>query len=374
MPSRTSHSAILAAAGSRKTERIIDAALSMPDRRVLITTYTTSNQDQIVSRLEKKAGCVPRHIAVMGWFSFLIDQCARPYQRALTNEVFAINGMNFKGARGRYTKKAHLSYFVDRNGDLYRDGVSDFVVTLNARTGGAVIRRLENIFTDVFIDEVQDLVGYDLDFLDLLMASRVRLHLVGDHRQHTFSTNLGPRHRRYRGIGLLEWFQERRGVCALEQVTECYRCCQLICDFADRIYPNLPATTSVGVAQNSHQGVFQVCSDDVHHYVADFPSVTVLRYDKNTNTMKLAAINIGVVKGSTFERVMVFPTKPMLTFLIDGDPEKLTSREKLYVAVTRAQFSVAFVVPKPLPSVVPLYRSAAWPPGAPNPSAEEPRR
>ena len=75
--------AILAAAGSRKTEYIVDSALAITDGRVLITTYTNENQNQIIRRIEQKAGACPPHIQVMGWFSFLIAQCAKPYRLPL---------------------------------------------------------------------------------------------------------------------------------------------------------------------------------------------------------------------------------------------------------------------------------------------------
>jgi DNA helicase II / ATP-dependent DNA helicase PcrA len=71
---------------------------------------------------------------------------------------------------------------------------------------------------------------------------------------------------------------------------------------------------------------------------------TVLRWNRAANTLGLLAMNIGVSKGSTFDRVLIFPTKPMLTYIKSGDPTILASRERLYVAVTRARYSVAFVV------------------------------
>jgi DNA helicase IV len=269
-----------------------------------------------------------------------------------------IGGLNFKGARNRFTKKSSIAYFIDRNGDLYRDGVADFGVTLNGAANGAIVRRLEKILTHVFVDEAQDLVGYDLDVLDLLLASQIRVMLVGDPRQHTFATNCGNRNSKYRGVGLVDWFRERSAACPLEQVTCSYRCCQQICDFADAIYPDLPTTTSVGVSGTGHDGVFQVCVDDVDRYLSEFNSVTILRYDKIVNTKGLPALNIGVVKGSTFDRVMIFPTKPMLEFLGHREPKRLKSPEKLYVAITRARFSAVFVVPKPVSGSVPIYRCA----------------
>jgi DNA helicase II / ATP-dependent DNA helicase PcrA len=60
--------------------------------------------------------------------------------------------------------------------------------------------------------------------------------------------------------------------------------------------------------------------------------------------MGLPAMNIGVSKGSTFDRVLIFPTKPMLKYIKSKDLAALPAPERLYVAVTRARYSVAFVV------------------------------
>jgi DNA helicase-2/ATP-dependent DNA helicase PcrA len=169
MSSPNDNLAILAAAGSRKTEQIVESALGVTDGRVLITTYTNENQRHIVGRIEQKVSAIPPHISVMGWFSFLIAQGAKPYQRALTGEPLLIKGLNFKGRRDRFSRKSDLRYFLDDNEEMYRDGVSDFVCLLNEKTQGAVVDRLERVFRYIFVDEVQDLVGYDLDVLDLLL-------------------------------------------------------------------------------------------------------------------------------------------------------------------------------------------------------------
>lgn len=342
--------AILAAAGSRKTECVVETALAVDDGRVLITTYTEENQRHIVRRIEQKVGVMPRHITVMGWFRFLITQCIKPYQRALTCQSFMIGGLNFIGRRNRFRQKTNLQYFIDGNGDLYRDGVSDFAIELNNKTNGAVVDRLERIYSHILIDEVQDLVGYDLDVLDLLISSQINFTVVGDPRQHTFATNLGPRNRKYRGAELVQWFSERNGQCTLETRNYSYRCNQAVCDFADTIFPELPRTESRGVPASGHDGVFTVPANLLGEYLRDHEPVTALRYDKNANTCGLPAMNIGVAKGSTHDRVIIFPTKPMLTFLKDGDASKLKSPEKLYVAVTRARFSATFVVPDDWPN------------------------
>jgi len=312
---------------------------------VLLLTFTSENQRHIVRRLEHKAGTVPFHISVMGWFSFLISQCAKPYQRAHTREPLLIRGLNFTGRRNRYTRKSSLGYFLDGNHDLYRDAVADFVVSLNERTEGAVLRRLERVYSHIFVDEVQDLVGYDLDVLDLLLLSDIELVLVGDPRQHTYSTNLNQKHKKYQGAGLADWFEERSEICALEERCISYRSNQTICDFADALYPELPPTQSMDVPVSGHDGVFQVSVDDARSYYEKHYPVTALRYDRNADTAGLPAMNIGLAKGRTFDRVMLFPTKTMLRYLDDRDETKLKSRAKFYVAATRARFSFTLVVP-----------------------------
>jgi len=340
-----SNTAILAAAGSRKTEYIVEQALAAKGR-VLITTYTNENQNQIGRRIESKVGTIPSNITILGWFTFLIAQCARPYQLALTGEPLVISGLNFKGKHHKFAKKANVSYYLDNQGGMFREDVSDFVVNVNEQTNGAVIRRLENIFDCIFVDEVQDLAGYDLEVLDLIMTSNISLTMVGDPRQHTLSTTLGPKNKKYRGEGLRKWFAERADRCDLQTRDYSYRCNQHICDFADAIYPALPPTKSVEVLATDHDGIFYILGEQAQEYFTAHAPVTILRNDKNTDTRGLPAMNIGVSKGSTFDRVMIFPTKPMLTFLQDKDHTKLKAPERLYVAVTRARFSVVFVLPK----------------------------
>ena len=74
---------------------------------------------------------------------------------------------------------------------------------------------------------------------------------------------------------------------------------------------------------------------------------TVLRYQMSGE----GEWNFGACKGMGFERVLIYPTNPILKYLHDGLLEKLSKGKtveafdiaKLYVAITRARFSVAFV-------------------------------
>ncbi|MFI7434260.1 UvrD-helicase domain-containing protein [Micromonospora haikouensis] len=336
--------AVIAAAGSRKTQLIIEAALTDPGRRALITTYTQENLAQIRRRILEINGVIPRHVTTTTWFPFLIHQAARPFQSCVTGRIDHVRSLNFDGSRSRFTRRdSVLAYYFDRRGDMYRDGVADFACRADDASAGAVVRRLEAMYDDIYIDEFQDMVGYDLDFVDKLFASAVRVTVVGDPRQHTFATNNGQRNKKYRGAGIMNWIAERQHACELQVRAESWRCHQTICDWADRLYPALPQTKSRNLTETGHDGVFKVAEDDVLAYVAKY-SPKVLRDRVTASTLGLPAMNIGLSKGSTFDRVLIFPTQPMLKYLRTADLAALRAFDRLYVAVTRARHSVAFVV------------------------------
>lgn len=344
MPS-PSNRAIVAAAGSGKTATIIEEALGVTSGRVLIVTFTNENQRQIISRIERQAGGhVPAHITVMGWFSFLINEAIRPYQSFVTGEAGRIRDLNFIGRRHERAKRANLNYYLDKHNDLFRDGVADLACCVNSASEGRCIRRLEAIYSHIYVDEFQDLVGYDLDFIDLLLASSISVTLVGDPRQHTFSTNLSPRNKKYRGAGFVDWLVERDKVCVLEVRCESQRCNQELCDFADTLFPHLPATVALNTEDVPHRGVFVIARGTVAEYVDKWKPV-VLRESKRHDTCGLPAMNIGVAKGSTFDRVLIFSSKPMLQYVKSRDLSKLKTNDRLYVAVTRARYSATFVEP-----------------------------
>ena len=58
--------------------------------------------------------------------------------------------------------------------------------------------------------------------------------------------------------------------------------------------------------------------------------------------MGYTSVNFGASKGETYNRVLIFPNKPFKQFLLES--KALSSPEKYYVAVTRARYSLAFVL------------------------------
>src|SRR4051794_17783497 len=148
--------AIIAAAGARKTQTVIDRALAPGAGRVLLTTYTNENLRQIASRIQAVGGTIPSHVRLAGWFSFLLSDGVRPYQASLLGRAGVVGGLNFIGKRPQYVRSdAARHYYLDRNGDVYRDEMAALVCRINAASGGAVVKRLESLYDEILIDEVQ---------------------------------------------------------------------------------------------------------------------------------------------------------------------------------------------------------------------------
>lgn len=92
-----------------------------------------------------------------------------------------------------------------------------------------------------------------------------------------------------------------------------------------------------------HDGVFVIASADVAVYVEKYQP-QVLRLDVKTDCHGYPALNFGESKGLTFERVLIFPHKLGQKWLSTGELTHVEkSAAKMYVGVSRARYSVAFV-------------------------------
>lgn len=342
---QSNNTVVVAAAGSRKTTLLVEWALARSDKRILITTYTNEGINQIVSFIVAAVGYVPKHITVLTWYTFLLQDGVRPYRSYLTDRG-RVESINFKSQRNTFAKRSNANaFYLDRGNNVYSEGVSDFVYECNKRSNGRVFNRIAAIYDCIFIDEAQDLAGYDLELVDCMFDSSIETIIMADPRQVTFTTNKGQKNRQYKRSNVIEWFQKNRddGKCVIDERNECYRSNQIICDFSDRLYPNYPETISRNGTKTKHDGIFEVKPEEVHEYINTYHP-KILRYNKKSETMGYPALNIGLSKGQTFDRVLIFPTSPMKKYLQTKNISNAGDVAKLYVAVTRARYSAAFVV------------------------------
>lgn len=337
---------IIAAAGGGKTTRLAAMAHARGPARSAIVTFTNNSVRVVEDRLLEARAAVPTHIEVWSWYRYLLHELARPYQRTLLPR--RIEGLAWVEGRSvpYVPRRDVVPFFLNRDGRIYSDKLARFVVEANAETGGAVVARLALRFTTIFIDEVQDMAGYDLELLDLLLKSPIEIVLVGDHRQATYRTNNASKNKRFAGSAIIQkvWEWEEAGAAEVKYECETHRCNQSIANLADALYPDEPRTVSLNAATTGHDGVFLLGSSRVADYVAAF-NPQVLRYDRRTQCDALPALNFGESKGMTFDRVLIFPNKGCRKWIETGAREHVDgSAAKLYVAITRARHSVAFVL------------------------------
>lgn len=335
----------LAVAGGRKTQGIVDRCTTSDGERILVVTYTLANQKELRNRLAGK-GPLAARVEVQGWFSFLMNHWVRPYLPC----VFAgrrLRGLNFDGDPGRYATGA--GRFLDGEDRAYKLHLAQLACQTAEASGGAVCNRLERIYDRIYVDEVQDLNGWDLEVLLAMAGSEIQLSMVGDVRQALLLTNpRDQKNSRYKGVRIKEWFGllESKGVLEVTHSSTTWRCNQAIADFADSIFGDdweFEKTASKNGDSTGHDGVFVVHPDNLDTYMAAFEPSCLRHSAASARNLDLPFETFGMAKGMSVDRVLIAPTAPMTEFLKKGSPLGDQAACALYVAVTRARYSVAFV-------------------------------
>jgi DNA helicase-2/ATP-dependent DNA helicase PcrA len=350
---------IIAGAGSGKTTQLIQESLKIKDEQILISTYTEANANEIKNKFIKENGCVPPNITILTWFSLLIKHGVKPYQSVLFEDkvkgmilVSQQSAFRFKTKQGfpiYWGEKDFHKHYFTKETKIYSDKLSKLVCKINAKSEGKVIDRLVSIFPTVFIDECQDLAGYDLDILKLFSTNTKNLILVCDPRQVTYLTHNESKYKKYRN-GLIEDFL--RIECKkidfnidVKTLSHSYRCNQLICNYSNKLYSEIIPCDSKQNEVTEHDGVFLVDKKDITRYLEKFLPIQ-LRWNISNRSVNLnfEVYNFGQSKGLTFNRVLIYPTEKMLDWMQDHKNElNIETRAKFYVGITRARFSVGIV-------------------------------
>lgn len=347
----------LAVAGGRKTQGLVDHCKALPtDRHVLLVTFTQTNQQELIQRLSSQVG--DRHsMEVMGWYTFLLRHFAKPFL-PFKFPGERVGGFSFEGRPGQFAKGRHR--FMDSSNHLYACELGRLASELMAATP-ALLRRLECLYDEILIDEVQDLSGYDWEIVHGLLHSRIDIRMVGDVRQAVLSTNpRGQKNKQYGYAGALEWFLEREadGLLSISYATTTYRCRAEIAAFSDTIFDKswgFPETTSENHVDSEHDGVFLVHSKHVSQYVESYQPQCLRNTASSGKDFPLDFMNFKVSKGATFERVLIVPTAPIRTFIQKQECLEATPAAAFYVATTRARQSLAIIIDNPGNSKLPVW-------------------
>jgi len=345
---------LIAAAGSGKTTYLVREALSKTDS-VLITTFTEVNEEEIRGRIIREKGHIPDNITIQTWFSFLIQHGAKPYQDYITQkEITGLLLVNSQSAPYSSEEREPNRFYLTDQGQIYSDKLSKFVFKCEEKSNGLVFSRISKIFKNIFIDEVQDLAGYDLDLIKKLFQLNISTVLVGDPRQVTYLTHHEKKNQGYKDGKIDSFIRDHCKRLQIEIDTETlsrsHRNNEAICTFASRLYPQYPSSEPCECCSSEHvsehSGIFIIRPTDVDKYIKQY-NPKVLRYSE----AEVGELNFGASKGLGFERVLLFPTKTFLKYLKDGRLAKVVKGKEVpafvipkhYVAITRARKSVAIV-------------------------------
>ena len=361
---------LISVAGSGKTTYLVRQALSVSDS-VLISTYTEANEREIRKKFYQINGCIPSNVTIQTWFSFLLQHGAKPYQGSVfdgkINGLLLVNsasGINYKNKQGIAVpfseEKNFKEHYFSKNGKIYSDKLSKFVIRCNEKSNGSVICRLAKIYKNIFVDEVQDLAGNDLEIIKLIFKTDIKTLLVGDPRQVTYLTHHERTNSKYKNGNIKGFIEDKcSGTCNVDEVTLrlSHRNNAYICSFSSKLFPDLEKSQPCECLEcrstpDHHNGVYIIRSCDVEKYHLMYSPV-VLRH-------QLAVTpewNFGNCKGLGFNRILIYPTKPIVQYLKtgiltkpvkDGSTGKIKIKDtldtaKFYVALTRAKYSVAIV-------------------------------
>ena len=339
-------SLIIAAAGAGKTTFLVKRALEISEN-ILITTYTDTNEQSIREKFYEINGCIPANVTIMPWFSLLIRHGIRPYQSYLiANRVSGVLLVNKVDRNLMKLKDTNEKKYVTASGNVYSNMISKLPCVLDGLSNGCVFRRMRKIFSYVFVDEIQDFAGYDLEVIRKLHEVGCDITLVGDPRQTTYQTHYEVKYKKYANGKIVNFVQENIPEMKIDSTTlaTSYRNNQIICDLANQMYPDMKPCDSAMNEKTEHDGIFWIEEKDVDSYMKIYNPIQ-LRHDRRTKVNeKFRVMTFGSAKGLTFDRVLIYPTQPMLNWLSGKSKDmKDESLSKFYVAVTRAKYSVGFV-------------------------------
>jgi superfamily I DNA/RNA helicase len=350
MQSKNKNKVVIACAGSGKTyglcKEVIDN-LTTTDKRILMVTYTNNGANSLRKEYQKQnSDTISSNVDIKTWYQFLSSDMIKPYQTYITQKENLIKSFEFYEKKStNFDKIGTLERYINKNLNIKKDVASELAIHINTLSQGASIKRLEEIYSKILIDEIQDLAGYDLNLLELFFDSQADILCVGDYKQATYATHNSQKNKMFKGSKIISFFREKSQnknlILEFNNVT--LRCEANIAAFANSLIPNNPnPMTSNKKSNELGDGVFLIGKNDVEKYIKS-QHPTVLCYNNAKQHQFHPTYNFGESKGSTYSRVLIYPTETSLPFL-KGKPLK-GEYCKYYVAVTRAEKSVAIVVP-----------------------------
>lgn len=365
---------IFAAAGYGKTYSLCYEAKQLAkktDQYILLISYTNEGIRSLENEYKKQnCGVLDDKVIIKSWYSVLLSEFIKPYQCLLklknktysneTNFVVPENYVNSiafydNSPSSRIYTAEHKGYFINKNGDIIPDRTSHLAYLCNRDSYGKAIMRMKEIYAHIFIDELQDYAGWDLEIIKILLESQISVKCVGDYRQTTYMTNNSQKNSQYRGSEIVNYFKnlEKKEICTISYANTTRRFNQDICDFVNTIYRSEESLIKPNPSQDEilveNSGVYIIEEKYLSEYCGYY-NPTILRYNKKSKINfenNSVVFNYGSSKGATYERIVIIPVRTVVSFIEKQNPISADqTKAKFYVACTRAKYSVVFAMDK----------------------------
>lgn len=326
---------MLAVAGSGKTSFII-GKLSL-QKRSLIVTYTDANYENLKRKiLTKFDGHWPENITLFTYFQFLYRFCYKP----LLSEEIGARGITFCRPERLYAKIGSYDFYFSKKSFFYSNRLSRFLEDYLEE----IQNRLTKYFDEFIIDEVQDIAGRDFNFLEKLFSTKINMLFVGDFNQHTYSTSYDGNVNKnlFKNSKIYESKFISNGFVCDRTLQKSWRCSENVCSFI-REKLNIPIYSNRSKDELS-EVVFISAEDQIQEIFND-KNIVKLHF-KNAALYGSDHRNWGDTKGEDhYLDVCILLNKTTSAFLKDNNPKDLAliTRNKLYVAITRAHRNVYFI-------------------------------
>ncbi|WP_415368086.1 UvrD-helicase domain-containing protein [Erysipelothrix rhusiopathiae] len=242
----------------------------------------------------------------------------------------------------RYEKKSLLGNLQSngKNFDVFQNKISIHLINTEEH-----LNVLNKFFDEVYVDEVQDLYGYDLDLLHTFAKTTCTVFLVGDFYQHTYKSS------QFKGygkipfktyFGYLDSFEKAGFDVDTTTLKTSYRCSHEICKF---IEDNLKIKI-VSSQKNKEVLRFVKEENEIIELINDINTVKL--FYNNWEKYNMNCQNWGNSKGLTYNSVLVILNKDISKMIEKSELHKLSNlafstKSKLYVALTRSSGSTFIV-------------------------------
>lgn len=325
---------IFAVAGSGKTTLLIERLSERS--RTLLLTHTVNNERHLKTKIISRFGFLPETVRVMTWFEFLLGFCCRP----LLQEKLGIRGLSFSPAPQKVSR-SQKRHFQDYSGRVYHCRLS--MLLMYHEMMPAIRARFERYYDELLVDEVQDFAGHDFNFLLKLCEVNASVLLAGDFYQHTFDTSRdgSTNASLHDDFKHYEMRFRRAGITPdRETLSKTWRCSHVVCDF-------ISAHLNIGIeAHGPHVTKTEIISDRAGAVALHADDRVIKLFFKEHHRYGCYSMNWGASKGlDHFTDVCIVLGTTHWRLLIEEKLSELpaSSRNKLYVACSRARGNITFI-------------------------------